>query len=65
MNFRLSFFLVQFAATFARRFHGIPKKWVIKALEPKAPVLVHQNRQKRIQAKYRKQLWQKNNLIRY
>ena len=63
MNFRLVFFFVQFAATFARSVFGMPKKWAIKELEPKfVPV---RNRRKRIEQKRRKQLWQKFHMIRY
>jgi hypothetical protein len=55
MNFRLALILVQLGATYARRFHGVPRKWTIKALEPKfVPV---DNRNAR--------LWLKSHLIRY
>jgi hypothetical protein len=35
MNLLFVFVLVQFAATYARRFRGFPRNWAIKALEPK------------------------------
>ena len=62
MNLLFVFVLVQFAATYARRFRGFPRNWAIKALEPKAPVHVYQER---IQQKSRKRLWLKYNMIRY
>ena len=58
MNFRFALILAQLGATYARRFYKVPRKWTIKALEPKfVPADFEQNRNAR--------LWLNSHMIRY
>ena len=66
MNFRFALILFQFGATYARRFHEVPRKWTIKALEPKfVPADVHQNRQNVFEQNRNARLWLNSHMIRY
>jgi hypothetical protein len=66
MNFRLALVIAQLGATYARSFHEVPRKWTIKALEPKfISGHVHQNRQKVVEQRPNYRLWLNSHMIRY